>query len=118
MDFIPFLNELEVGGELIEALYLSILEKISRKVLLDNLNQFTNCINFSVLIRVLDRLAWLIELVIFIYPKGKGVERINSDVIVRDEEEAVFRDEGSIGFKELDTAVNFFLVSISLDQIE
>jgi hypothetical protein len=60
----------------------------------------------------------MVELVIFIYPKDVGIEVINSDVIVCDEEEAVFGDEGSICFKELDTAVNFFLVSISLDQIK
>lgn len=60
----------------------------------------------------------MVELVIFIYPKGEGVKVINSDVIVCDEEEAVFLNEGSICFKELYTAVNFFLVSIPLDQVK
>jgi hypothetical protein len=90
VDSIAFLDKLEVGGKLIKILYFSILEKIRRKVFLDNFDELTNSIKFCALFGVVDWEARAVECEIFIYPKGKGVEIINSDVIMCDEKEAVF----------------------------
>ncbi len=82
MDFIAFLDKLKVGGKVIKTLYLSILEKIRRKVFLDNFDEFANSIKFYGLFGVVDWEAWVVKLEIFINPKGKDVERINSNVIM------------------------------------
>jgi hypothetical protein len=105
MDSVALLDKVEVGGKLIKTLYLSILEKIRRKVFLDNGDELGDQEKFGAGMGVVDRDAGVVECEIGVNPEGEGVEGINSDVVVREEEEAVLLDEGSIGFEEVNAAV-------------
>jgi hypothetical protein len=105
MHLIPLLDKLKVGGELIKTLYLSILEEIRRKELLDNFNELSHSEGLSIFNVVLEWETGVIEFEVLVDPEREVVALINSDVVVRDEEIAVVFEECAVGAEELNGVV-------------
>lgn len=96
MDVVTLLDKFEIWFKLIKTLYLSILEKICRKELLNNFNELSYYKKFTALINNTNRQAWVVECEILINPKSKSVMAINFDMAVSDEKVSIFFKECSI----------------------
>lgn len=96
MDAVALLDKFEICFKLIKTLYLSILEKICLKELLNNFNELSYYKKFSALINNTNWQAWVVECEILINPKSKSVLATNFDMVVSDEKVSIFFNECSI----------------------
>lgn len=96
MDVVALLDKFEICFKLVKTLYLSILEKICRKELLNNFNELSYYKKLSAIISNKNRQAWVVKSEILINPNSKCVMAINFDMVVSDEKVSILFNECSI----------------------